>query len=170
LRAPACRFSSIFTGVRGRRILRNLFARSWIAAALWCQKGPINPLLGIEVNTASCGVACIFIVVNKVGAFIPVSLVCRASKAYHEAYREVVTPHTRCQLRSVQSPEMRGSRLSARGCRTLPCVGHLTATTVRVGVFVSGVIDSLPFLSASPNKPPWEGEPANPDAGGRPKR
>jgi hypothetical protein len=61
-------------------------------------------------------------------------------------------------------------RLSARGFCTLSCVGHLTATTVRVGVFVSGVIDALPFLSASPNKPPWEGEPADPDAGGGPKR
>jgi 3',5'-cyclic AMP phosphodiesterase CpdA len=30
--------------------------------------------------------------------------------------------------------------------------------------------DRLPFLSASPNKPPWEGEPADPDAGGGPKR
>src|SRR5919112_1832638 len=30
--------------------------------------------------------------------------------------------------------------------------------------------DRLPFLSASPNTPPWEGEPADPDAGGGPKR
>src|SRR5215210_6695425 len=34
-------------------------------------------------------------------------------------------------------------RLSARGCCTLSCVGHLTATTVRVGVFMSGVLDAL---------------------------
>jgi Icc protein len=32
------------------------------------------------------------------------------------------------------------------------------------------VYDRLPFLSASPNTPPWEGEPADPDAGGGPKR
>jgi 3',5'-cyclic-AMP phosphodiesterase len=30
--------------------------------------------------------------------------------------------------------------------------------------------DRLPFLTTGTNKPPWEGEPANPDAGGRPKR
>ena len=30
--------------------------------------------------------------------------------------------------------------------------------------------DRLPFLSASPNTPPWEGEPADPHAGGGPKR
>ncbi|HVD43961.1 MAG TPA: metallophosphoesterase [Rubrobacter sp.] len=32
------------------------------------------------------------------------------------------------------------------------------------------VYDRLPFLSASPTTPPWEGEPADPDAGGGPKR
>ena len=41
---------------------------------------------------------------------------------------------------------LKGLRLSARGCCTLSCVGHLTATTVRVGVFVPGVMDALPFL------------------------
>src|SRR5215213_1944457 len=30
--------------------------------------------------------------------------------------------------------------------------------------------DRLPFLTSSPNAPPWEGEPADPDAGGGPKR
>ena len=34
-------------------------------------------------------------------------------------------------------------RLSPRGCCTLSRVGHLTATTVRVGAFVSGVRNSL---------------------------
>jgi hypothetical protein len=86
-------------------------------------------VLGIEASTASWGAACLYIVVNKVGAFIPVHRIL-----------------------------------------LLSCMGHLTATTVRVGVFVSGVMDSLPFLSASPNTPPWEGEPADPDAGGGPKR
>jgi hypothetical protein len=36
-------------------------------------------------------------------------------------------------------------RLSPRGCCTLWCVGHLTATTVRVGAFVSGVRNSEEF-------------------------
>src|SRR5215203_5333951 len=39
-------------------------------------------------------------------------------------------------------------RLSARGCCTPSCVGHLTATTVRVGLSMSGVIDGLAFLKA----------------------
>jgi hypothetical protein len=36
-----------------------------------------------------------------------------------------------------------GLRLPARGCCTLSRVGHLTATTVMVGVSMSGVIDGL---------------------------
>jgi hypothetical protein len=42
----------------------------------WCQKRSIAPVLRIEVNSASCGAACIYIVVKKVGVFIPASLVC----------------------------------------------------------------------------------------------
>jgi hypothetical protein len=36
----------------------------------------IAPVLRIETNTASWGAACIHIVVNNAGAFIPVALVC----------------------------------------------------------------------------------------------
>jgi hypothetical protein len=43
---------------------------------------------------------------------------------------------------------LKGLRLSARGCCTLSCVGHLTATTVRVGAPISGVMLALPFLKA----------------------
>jgi hypothetical protein len=70
---------------------------------MWSQKHPIAPVLRIEAGTASWGAACLYIVVNKVGAFIPVHRIL-----------------------------------------LLSCMGHLTATTVRVGVFVSGVMDSLP--------------------------
>jgi hypothetical protein len=56
-----------------RGILRNPFARSCIALILGCQKRPMAPVLRIEASTASWGAACIYIVVNRVGAFIPVS-------------------------------------------------------------------------------------------------
>jgi hypothetical protein len=49
--------------------------------------------------------------------------------------------------------------LSSRGWFTPFCMDHLTATTVRVGMFMPGLIDSLPFLSASPNKPPGKESP-----------
>jgi hypothetical protein len=51
-------------------------------------------------------------------------------------------------MQSAKTPEIKGLRFSARGCCTLPCVDHLTATTVRVGMFMPGVIDPLPFLKA----------------------
>ena len=40
---------------------------------LGCQKRPMAPVLGIEASTASWGAACVYIVVHKVGAFIPVT-------------------------------------------------------------------------------------------------
>jgi hypothetical protein len=40
-----------------------------------------------------------------------------------------------------------------RRCGTLPCMSHLTATTVRVGAFVPGVKDSLPFLRIDIDEP-----------------
>jgi len=44
-----------------------------IVAVLWCQKRLVAPVLRIEVNIASCGTVYIFIIVNRVGAFISVS-------------------------------------------------------------------------------------------------
>jgi hypothetical protein len=43
------------------------------------------PVLHIEASTASWGAACIYIVVNKVGAFIPVSSVLLLSCSKLEA-------------------------------------------------------------------------------------
>jgi hypothetical protein len=65
--------TALFTGVLGRGILRNPFARCGIVAVIWCQKRPIAPVLRIEAGTASWGVARTHIVVTKVGAFISVS-------------------------------------------------------------------------------------------------
>src|SRR5918996_2535408 len=64
---------ALFTGVRGIGILRSPHARSCIALVLGCQKRPMAPVLRIEAGPASWGAACIYIVVNKVDAFIPVS-------------------------------------------------------------------------------------------------
>ena len=63
----------LFTEVRRREILRNPCARSCIALVLWCQKRPMAPILRTEAGTTSWGAACIYIIVNKVSAFIPVS-------------------------------------------------------------------------------------------------
>ena len=35
----------------------------------------------------------------------------------------------------------------------MSCLGHLTAITVRVGVFVSGIKDALPFLKYDRDEP-----------------
>jgi hypothetical protein len=80
---------------------------------------------------------------------------------------EWCTPAFGCQVRSAQSPNIKSLKLSARGCCALSCTGHLTATTVRVGVLVPGVINGLPFLKPGIDKSSSD---SASEYGGGPKR